>query len=102
MSETKEGIHWRYAKEGSTKLMSKFLGPGQIEAWEKRTEKARKSEQLKRKPQNLDKELLEEVRAVSEGKDIREFRKEKEQRQRRESKITEKQKAKEEIKERKN
>ena len=45
MSQTKEGIHWRYLKEGSTKLMSKFLGPGQIEAWEKRTEKARKSEQ---------------------------------------------------------
>ena len=88
MSQTKEGIHWRYLKEGSTKLMSKFLGPGQIEAWEKRTQKAKKSEQLKRKPQNLDKELLEEVMAVSEGKDIREFRREKEQIRKREVKNT--------------
>ena len=88
MSQTKEGIHWRYLKEGSTKLMSKFLGPGQIEAWEKRTQKAKKSEQLKRKPQNLDKELLEEVMAVSEGKDIRDFRREKEQSRKREVKNT--------------
>ena len=88
MSETQEGIHWRYAKEGSSKVLERFLGPGQIEAWEKRTQKARKSDQLKRKPQNLDKELLKEVRAVSEGKDIREFRREKEQSRKREVKNT--------------
>ena len=45
---------------------------------------------------------MEEVRAVSKGKDLKDFRREREERQRVKTKISKKQAAKEEIKEKKN
>ena len=65
-------------------------------------QKQREAENKKRKAKKLNQELLEEVRAVSEGKNLKDFRKEKEQRNKREIKLTRKQQTKEEVKERKN
>ena len=81
--------------------MERFVGPAFVQRADKLEAKRQKSEQKKRKASQLNQELLEEVRAVSEGKSLNEFRREKEQKQRVKSKITEKQAAKEEIKERK-
>ena len=54
-------------------------------------QKQREAENKKRKAKKLNQELLEEVRAVSEGKNLKDFRKEKEQRNKREIKLTRKQ-----------
>ena len=78
MSETKEGQHWVYKGEGDSKLMERFVGPAFVQ-WTNNAEKdRRRKESKKRKTEELNQELLEEVRAVSEGKSLEEFRKEKE------------------------
>ena len=53
-------------------------------------QKQREAENKKIKSEKLNQELLDEVRAVSEGKSLDEFKREKEQRKKREVKNTRK------------
>ena len=58
--------------------MGRFLGPGQIEAWEKRTEKARREEKEREKAKLAAKRMVKDFEAIDKGKELIEENQEKE------------------------